>query len=72
MFSQLIAIVVAQVTPKQIPPEVSNPYMFLGYTVVFLILLGMVAFLINHSRQLRQEWALLTELDKDKQPPTAN
>ncbi len=72
MFSQLIAIVVAQATPKQIPPEVSNPYMFLGYTVVFLILLGMVSFLINRSRRLRQEWVLLTEMDKDKQPPAVN
>ena len=72
MFSQLMAIAVAQVTPKQIPPEVSNPYMFLGYTAVFLILLGIVAFLINRSRRLRQEWALLTEMDKDQQPPTAH
>jgi len=73
MLSQLmvLTVVVAQAAPKQIPPEVSNPYMVAGYTVVFLILLGMIAFLVNRSRRLRQDWALLIEMDKDKQPPAA-
>ena len=56
----------AQATTKQIPPEVSNPYMVMGYAVVLLILFLMVAYLINRSRRLRQEWALLTEMAKDE------
>ena len=75
MYSLLSLIVVAQAAPKQIPPEVSNPYMFMGYAVVFLILFGMVVYLANRSRRLRQEWALLIEMDKDKdkpQPPASN
>jgi Na+-transporting methylmalonyl-CoA/oxaloacetate decarboxylase gamma subunit len=72
-------IVLAQTAPKQIPPEVSNPYMFMGYAVVLLILFGMIVFMVNRSRRLRQEWALLIEMDKDNakdgnksQPPASN
>ena len=67
-------IILAQQAPKQIPAEVSNPYMAMGYAVVFLILFGMVFYLVTRSRRLRQEWALLSEMDKDKdkQQPPAN
>jgi hypothetical protein len=46
-----------------IPPEVSNTYMVLGYTVVVLLLVGVIGYLANRTRRLREELALLMELD---------
>ena len=48
-----------------IPPEMSNTYMVLGYTAVALLLVGLVGYLANRTRRLREELALLLELDKD-------
>jgi len=46
-----------------IPPDVSNTYMVLGYAVVVLLLIGLVGYLANRTRRLREELALLMELD---------
>ncbi len=48
-----------------IPPEISNTYMVLGYTVVVLLLVGLIGYLANRTRRLREELALLIELDNN-------
>ncbi len=52
-----------------IPPEISNTYMVLGYTAVALLLVGLVGYLANRARRLREELALLLELEKDAPRP---
>jgi len=47
-----------------IPPDVSNTYMALGYAVVVLMLVGLVGYLANRLRRLRQEYTLLSKPDK--------
>jgi hypothetical protein len=49
----------------QIPPDTSNGYMALGYAVVILMLFGLTAYMVNRSRRLNQELALLASLDED-------
>jgi hypothetical protein len=51
-----------------IPPEISNTYMVLGYTAVVLLLVGLIGYLANRTRRLREELALLIEIDKTDRP----
>ncbi|MHB8625852.1 MAG: hypothetical protein ACYDBJ_18710 [Aggregatilineales bacterium] len=48
-----------------IPPDISNTYMALGYTAVALLLVGLIGYLANRTRRLREELALLIELDNN-------
>lgn len=50
-----------------IPPDVSNTYMVLGYAVVVLMLVGLIGYLANRTRRLREELAMLMELDGKSQ-----
>jgi nitrate reductase gamma subunit len=51
---------------QQIPPETSNFYMTVGYAIVVVILVGLVAFFANRARRARAELRLLEELDQEE------
>jgi hypothetical protein len=60
----------AQITPtppaptQVIPPETSNFYMAVGYTLVILILAGVIIYFVGRARRLRAEIRELEELDR--------
>ena len=49
----------------QIPPDTSNGYMALGYAVVILMLFGLTAYMVNRSRRMNRDLAMLASLDED-------
>lgn len=48
-----------------IPPETSNSYMALGYTIVTVILIGIVAYYALRARRLRADIAMLEEIERE-------
>ncbi len=51
---------------QPIAPDVSNVYMVLGYAAVVLIGGGLVAFVMNRTRRLRQEYRMLITLEREE------